>query len=376
MPCSDYSDDTEAPDFFGLTSLRNMSHLLTPREDRILTLHEKPNLAAAMAKTASNLERGAQGGAPSERELVQQLSRSQVYQDYKHAFQKVTGLPLLINAPLSTQYDEPERQNLYPLCALLASSTNTCAACRDTRRMLSRRAEVTSITCYAGLRETSVPVRTGERVVAYLSTGRVLLQKQTPERFQQLIPQMIERGCRVNPERLERAYFQCRVVSPSHYAGIVHLLEIFAAQLGMLSNQIVLQQESRESPFSRRIKAYIAGHMSDPLHLAEVARTMHMSTFYFCKMFKRATGITFTDYLGRVRVERAKALLLDPHQRVGEVAYEVGFGSLTHFNRVFRRLVGQSPSDYRQAALGSLAAQSARSLCQSARSTTAIVDLV
>src|SRR4029077_15949624 len=88
-----------------------------------------------------------------------------------------------------------------------------------------------------------------------------------------------------------------------------------------------------------------AGHYGDPVGLDEMARTMHVSTFYFCKMFKRATGLTFTDYLGRVRVEKAKNLLLNPHLRVSEIAYTVGFQSLTHFNRVFRKLTGESPTD-------------------------------
>jgi AraC-like DNA-binding protein len=64
-------------------------------------------------------------------------------------------------------------------------------------------------------------------------------------------------------------------------------------------------------------------------------------------MFKKATGLTFTDYMGRVRVEKAKTLLLNPHLRVSEIAYTVGFQSLTHFNRVFRDLTGESPSHFR-----------------------------
>jgi len=81
--------------------------------------------------------------------------------------------------------------------------------------------------------------------------------------------------------------------------------------------------------------------------LGEVAKAMHVSTFYFCKMFKKATGLTFTDYLGRIRVEKTKTLLLNPHLRVSEIAYMVGFQSLTHFNRVFRSLTGESPSHFR-----------------------------
>jgi transcriptional regulator GlxA family with amidase domain len=65
-----------------------------------------------------------------------------------------------------------------------------------------------------------------------------------------------------------------------------------------------------------------------------------------CKLFKCATGLIFTDYLARLRVEEAKALLLDRNHRVSKVAYDAGFQSLTHFNRVFRKIVGQSPSRY------------------------------
>ena len=64
-------------------------------------------------------------------------------------------------------------------------------------------------------------------------------------------------------------------------------------------------------------------------------------------MFKKATGINFTEYVSRTRTEKAKNLLLNPNLRVSEIAYEVGFQSLTHFNRIFKKLVGQSPTEYR-----------------------------
>jgi AraC-like DNA-binding protein len=64
-------------------------------------------------------------------------------------------------------------------------------------------------------------------------------------------------------------------------------------------------------------------------------------------MFRKVTGINFTDYLARLRIERAKNLLLNPNLRISEIAYEVGFQSLTHFNRVFKKIVGQPPTEYR-----------------------------
>ena len=114
-----------------------------------------------------------------------------------------------------------------------------------------------------------------------------------------------------------------------------------------MANQMMVQDMEAEPPLVRRARAYIVGHQADPIDLNNVAKAMHVSTFYFCKTFKKATGLTFTEYLGRVRIEKAKTLLLNLHLRISEIAYEVGFQSLTHFNRVFRQITGEAPTAFR-----------------------------
>src|SRR5204863_4833677 len=147
--------------------------------------------------------------------------------------------------------------------------------------------------------------------------------------------------------QLEEAYFQTRVLTRAQYESLIRLLTIFGQHLSLLSNQIVVQQQNAEPPAITRAKQFIDAHQADDLSLADVAHAVNTSTFYFCKVFKKATGLHFTDYLSRVRIEKAKNLLLNPNLRVSEIAYAVGFQSLTHFNRVFRKLASQSPSDYR-----------------------------
>src|SRR6478736_10399060 len=85
----------------------------------------------------------------------------------------------------------------------------------------------------------------------------------------------------------------------------------------------------------------------EPISLATIAQASGANVSYFCKVFKKTTGLTFTDYLGRVRLEDARAQLLNPNRRISEIAYDVGFQSLTQFNRTFRRIYGQSPSQFR-----------------------------
>jgi AraC-like DNA-binding protein len=108
-----------------------------------------------------------------------------------------------------------------------------------------------------------------------------------------------------------------------------------------------------------KARAFIAEHLDEELSLEQVARAAGMSPFYFCKVFKAATGLTFTDYVARARVEKTKQLLLNPHTRVSEAAYAAGFQSLSQFNRVFRRVEGQAPSDYRDHLHGAPAARHA-----------------
>jgi YesN/AraC family two-component response regulator len=142
------------------------------------------------------------------------------------------------------------------------------------------------------------------------------------------------------------------VVSARQHEAVVKLLAIFAQHLSMLSNQVVVQHENAEPPVITRAKEYIHEHQTEELSLGQVAKAVNTSTFYFCKMFKKVTGINFTDYLSRVRIEKSKNLLLNPNLRVSEIAFEVGFQSLTHFNRVFKKILGQSPTEYRAQLLG------------------------
>ena len=152
---------------------------------------------------------------------------------------------------------------------------------------------------------------------------------------------------KVNQNALREAYFETRVVSREFHAAAIKLLRIFAEHLAILSNQIVIQRDCAEPPMITKAKEFIREHYAEDLSLSQVAQFANASPFHFCKLFKRATGLTFTKFLSRVRIESCKKLLVNPQLRVSEVAYEAGFQSLTHFNRVFHKLLGQSPTEYR-----------------------------
>ncbi|MEO6996318.1 MAG: helix-turn-helix domain-containing protein [Lacunisphaera sp.] len=289
--------------------------------------------------------------AKRSRLLVEQLKRSQIYRDYEKAFRETTGLPLNLRATqafdLPLQGDPKEN----PFCALMARANQTCAACLQLQKKVEEEAQLEpkTLRCFAGLCDSAVPVRVGENLVAFLQTGQILLHQPNAKEFKKLTRDLMKMGVETDLKRLEEAYFQTRVLKKKQYDAVLRLLTIFAQHLSSLSNQLMVAAEKVESPVVARAKLYITRHQQESISLRQVAASVNTSAFYFCKMFKQATGLTFTDYLARVRVEKAKNLLLNPHQRVSEVAYEVGFQSLSQFNRVFRRVAGKAPSVWRAA---------------------------
>ena len=283
-------------------------------------------------------------------DLVQRLSKSDIYKDYERAFSDATQLPISLRPTEIWRLALEGKRYQNPFCALLAKTSRTCAACLQMQKEIQDMpgSGAKTATCFAGLCDSAVPVKAGDKVIGYLQTGQVALRKPNEVQFNRITQQLMDWGVNVDLNELKDAYYHSRTLAPQQYMAMVKLLEIFATHISALANEIVVQEDEAESPMIRRARAYILANQADPIDLDKVAQAMHVSTFYFCKMFKKATGLTFTDYLSRVRVEKAKTLLLNPHLRISEIAYDVGFQSLTHFNRMFRKIVGESPTAYRE----------------------------
>jgi AraC-like DNA-binding protein/ligand-binding sensor protein len=282
--------------------------------------------------------------------FIESLSRSQIYQDYERAFSKTTGLPLTLRPVEPWHLVHKGKKYENPFCALMGESNKTCSACLETQQKIAAAAGQgpRTVKCFAGLCDTGVPVSVGDEVVGFLQTGQILLQKPSKKKFNRTASDLVNWGLKVDLRKLEEAYFQTRVLTAKQYESLIHLLTIFAQHLALVSNQLMVRHENSEPPAITRAKKFIEEHQADEISLGDVAGAVNTSTFYFCKMFKKSTGINFTEYLARVRVEKAKNLLLNPNLRISEVAFAAGFQSLSHFNRVFRRIAGQSPTRYRE----------------------------
>jgi two-component system, response regulator YesN len=97
----------------------------------------------------------------------------------------------------------------------------------------------------------------------------------------------------------------------------------------------------------QRVAGLIQQRYWDRLSLSELARQVGMSKHRLSHRFHEVLGVTFRDYLLKVRLERAKVLLAAGHRSITEVAQDVGFGDLPRFDKMFKRYTGFTPSAYR-----------------------------
>ena len=98
-----------------------------------------------------------------------------------------------------------------------------------------------------------------------------------------------------------------------------------------------------------KTRKFIEEHSGEELSLRRVAKAVNIHPNYLSERFKQITGMKFVEYVARTRFQRACELLHNGDVRISEVAFAVGFQSLSQFNRVFKRLSGKSPTQFRAA---------------------------
>lgn len=284
------------------------------------------------------------------RELVARIEKSELFRDYRSAFETATGLPLIIRARGSFHAPLSGSKKINAFCALMAARNRSCAACLELQQRAEQEAcdQSKTLECFAGLNDTVVPIRLGGTVVAYLQTGQVMFRAPTESMFETVAKQLERWELSDAVAELRVAYLQTRVISRPNYEAAVRLLGSFASHVALLSNELAIKEAAAEPAAVTKARAFIAEHLDEELSLTAVARAASMSAFYFCKVFKATIGVTFTDYVARARIEKTKQMLLNPNVRISEAAFAAGFQSLSQFNRVFRRVVGESPTDYRE----------------------------
>lgn len=113
-----------------------------------------------------------------------------------------------------------------------------------------------------------------------------------------------------------------------------------------------IKNRSENSSTVYLIKEFIAAHYQDEtLSIKDISEHVFLSSSYICTLFKNETGQTLNQYLTDFRIDKAKKLLTDPRYKITDISARVGYSDGNYFGKTFKKLVGMSPSEYREQAL-------------------------
>jgi AraC-like DNA-binding protein/ligand-binding sensor protein len=271
--------------------------------------------------------------------------------DYELAFRKATGVALKLIAPgtLASALSFGRHQNEF--CQLLGRNLDVTQECwkneANANRLAGETRQPQAVRCFAGLHLLAAPVLVEGTHVATWVGGQVMTTAPSQAEFAEVSAQLTRWGMTEHMPALRSAFFGTRVVPADRLAAMKQLLNFCAQHLGDCAGRLWSAAQPSEPQAVANAKQYILTHLGERITLRGAATAAHTSPYHFCRLFRRTTGLTLTQYVAKARVEQAKELLSKGSLRVSEVAYAAGFGSIPQFNTLFRRHTGMSPTQYR-----------------------------
>jgi AraC-like DNA-binding protein len=280
-----------------------------------------------------------------EREAWKMLMDSASVREQQVAFACATGVPLTLAVASAHSVDD----GTFCVKGCLGDPSGTL--CRRKLLQAEKRAVTrpgpVQYSCPSGLVKILVPVFINGCHAGSLLAGPFSLRSLAGTRLAQLMGRLDKLGLGDRADRLQATWrFTPRLTSAKCRAAGT-LLQMFGKYLEECGKQQLRSNGTRVSGLLQKIEAFLAECQNDQVSLKAVAACVNLSPCHFCSVFKKQTGLTFSQYRTRQRLEKARDLLGDRERRVSDVAFEAGFESIPYFNRAFKRAFGCSPSEYR-----------------------------
>lgn len=230
-------------------------------------------------------------------------------------------------------------------CSLIRSTAEgrrRCEGCDlEGMREARRRGKSYSYRCHAGLMEVCTPVLDNGEAAGYLVFGQLLYAEGQEQQIAFCKARCA--GLVGSTPRLEEALHGVTTISEGYLDACIHIIE---ACVGYIR----LEQWMRvqRGGLYAQIQAYIAGHITQPFTLADMAGALSCSVATLCKTARENTGKTIGRLTLEARLEVAKEHLADADCTVAQAAAAAGIADYNYFSRVFRRETGMTPTAYRR----------------------------
>ncbi len=236
----------------------------------------------------------------------------------------------------------PLRQEIHTgiLCDEFKSANfNRCYRCRNRaiHKAIKTKKDFGGI-CINGIYEYTRPVIINDEVASIIFIGNIFDKEKG---YAKLKPYIDEKEWLFDTMEKDFSQKQCEEVGKLLESYIRILLEIHTVN-------------PKSDPVIENIKNYIEDNLEFDIKISHIAKIFHYNEQYLGRYFKEKSGISFGNYLCLRRIKKAKFLLESSNDTIISIANKVGFNNVTYFNRVFKKICGFTPTEYRKNQIGLL----------------------
>ena len=280
------------------------------------------------------------------------LSESQEFLEFMEIFNQLTGMPIGLCHPKDITHGKAYYGNhdFNPICQLIRSTPKGKLACHETDESNCNLAHILKhgicYNCHAGLVDFVVPIYLGNQHVATIMCGQILSERPSKKGFLKIYKSLMRFS--IDKKKLQEAYFKSPYMPPEKLECTLKLLSLIAGYFCEIAHRLNSASRNEKYPEIAAAKQYIHQNYQDQIKLYDVADYVGFSQGYFSRLFKKVNGVSFTDFLQKTRIEKAKKLLVETHMMVTKIAFESGFSSIQSFYQTFQRSEHCSPSQYRK----------------------------
>ena len=209
-----------------------------------------------------------------------------------------------------------------------------CFRCRNAAiRKACRTKEAFGGLCINGVYEYTRPVVIGNDVVCIIFIGNIL---EETKGYGMLKENITDKDYLLDTLEKKFTFEQCETIGS--------LLETY---IRTLLKSISLTHLNNFNPLIENIKNYIEANLEYNIKISQIAKTFQYNEQYLGRLFKKEVQMSFSNYISKRRIERAKLLLKETDDSIINIALEVGFNNVTYFNRIFKKYLKMTPSEFR-----------------------------
>lgn len=226
-----------------------------------------------------------------------------------------------------------------------ADAKKECMNCdRHACEIASVRRAPYTYRCHAGLTESIAPLYLGNIVIGYLLFGHVFSYPSHEEGWENI--RKLCASYHLNMGALKTAVYERPLISEEYITSASHILQPVASYL-CLERMVTLHQKN----LPVQIDEYILEHFTENIDVSHICEKFQIGKTSLYEIAKQNYGIGISEHIRNLRIEKAKALLVDhPEMRISEIAAECGFDDYNYFITVFKRVTGQPPKQFRRQA--------------------------